>query len=91
MSYPLGIKHIQTWQWKIHYLQVIFLWKTPFLVDFQLPRLITGWYCSSKCWTFSQTRQLPLSNGTGAILLSGASSTYSPAELSQMEMVMLTS
>ena len=30
--------------WKINYLYVIFLLKPPFLVDFQLPRLITGGY-----------------------------------------------
>ena len=34
----------QTWQWKIHYLWVIFLLKLPFIGDFPLPCMITGGY-----------------------------------------------
>ena len=38
--YCIAPSGTQTWQWKIHYLQVTFVLKPPFLVDFQLPRLL---------------------------------------------------
>ena len=47
----------QTWQWKIHYEQVIYLLKPQFRVEFQLPLLITEGYRFSHMATVENGHQ----------------------------------